>query len=138
MSIITVSYFAADFDRFEVRHHFVSRLEWTDSGTGERKNIRVYKRAASKWRDVAESLGFEPGEVESIRRNHFSDDERVTDVFGRWLENANNLPNKNKYPKKWSGLIRLLSDSELGQLSEEVKTALLATTSNVRGNLPVQ
>ena len=136
MNVITVSYFAADFDRFEVRHHFVSRLEWIDSGTGERKNIRVYKKAASKWRDVAENLGFEPGEIDSIGRSHFfNDGECVTDVFGRWLENANNLPNKQKYPKKWSGLIKLLSDSDLGQLSDEVKTALSASYSNVRGNL---
>ena len=117
----------------------MSRLEWTDSGTGERKDIRVYKKAAAKWRDVADNLGFETGEIDGIGRSHFfKNDECVTDVFGRWLENANNLPNKNKYPKKWSGLIRLLSDSDLGQLSEEVKIALSATTSNVRGNLPVQ
>ena len=84
---------------------------------------------------MAETLGLEPGEIESIRRNYFSDDERVTDVFRHWFDNANNLPNKKIYPKKWSGLIKLLSDSDLGQLSEEVKTALSATSSNVRGTL---
>ena len=102
----------------------MSRLEWTDLGTGERKNVSVYKKVAWRWSNVATNLGLEPGEIESIRRNHFSDDERVTDVFGRWFDDAKNLPNSKKYPKKWSGLIRLLNDSELGQLSEEVKTAL--------------
>ena len=118
-----------------MKHHLVSRLEWADLDTGERKNVRVYNRAAWKWNNVATNLGLEPGEIQSIHRNHFSDDDRVTDVFRHWFDNANNLPNKNKYPKKWSGLIRLLNDSDLGQLSEEVKTALSATSSNVRGNL---
>ena len=132
----TVVIFAGEFDRYEVKHHFVSRLEWRDSATGEIKCVRVYNTAAWKWSNVATTLGLEPGEIQSIRRNRFSDEERVSDVFHRWFDNANNLPNKKKYPKKWSGLIRLLSDSDLGQLSEEVKTALSAASSNVRGNLP--
>ena len=111
----------------------MSRLEWIDSATGEKKSVRVYNRAAWRWRNVAESLGLEPGEIESIRRNHFSDDERVTGVFRHWFDNANILPNKKLYPKKWSGLIRLLNDSDLGQLSEVVKNALSAASSNVRG-----
>ena len=113
----------------------MSRLEWIDSATGERKCVRVYNKAAWRWRNVAESLGLEPGEIESIRRNHFSDDERVTDVFRHWFDNANNLPNKKIYPKKWSGLVRLLNNSDLGELSGEVKKALSAAYSNVQGNL---
>jgi hypothetical protein len=116
----------------------VSRLEWIDSATGKRKNIRVYKKVGWKWRAVAESLGLDPGEIEGIRQNRSSDDERVTDVFARWFGDAKNLPNSTIYPKKWSGLIRLLNESELGQLSEDVKTALSAGVNNVRGNLPAQ
>ena len=119
-----------------MKHHFVNRLEWIDFATGERKCVRVYKKAAWKWNDVATTLGLEPGEIESIRRNRFSDEERVSDVFRHWFDNAKNLPNKEWYPMKWSGLVRLLSDSDLGQLSEKVKTALSAASSNVRGNLP--
>ena len=129
------SHFAAEFDRFEVKHYFVSRLEWKDSPMDESKCVRVYNKAAWKWNRVADNLGLEPGEIESIRRNHFTDDERVTDVFRHWFDNANNLPNKERYPKKWSGLIRLLKDSDLGQLSEEVKRAVSAPYSSARGNL---
>ena len=130
--------FAVEFDGCEVKHHFVSRLEWIDSANGERKYVRVYNTAAWKWSNVATTLGLEPGEIQSIRQNYFSDEQRVSDVFRHWFDNANNLPNKKRYPKKWSGLIRLLSDSDLGQLSEEVRTALSAASSNVRGNLPPQ
>ena len=84
---------------------------------------------------MAESLGLEPGEIESIQRNHYTDYERVTSVFRQWLENATNLPNKKKYPKKWSGLIRLLKDSDLVELSKKVKEVLSAPYSNVRGNI---
>ena len=132
------SFFAADFDRFEVKHHLVSRIEWIDSATGERKCVRVYKKAAWSWKDVAENLGLEPGEIKGIQRNNHDDDEKMSEVIRHWFDNANNLPNKKKYPKKWSGLIRLLNDSDLGELSKKVEEALSATYSNVRGNLPVQ
>ena len=116
-----------------MKHHLVSRLEWIDWATGEKKTVKVYNRVNWRWKNVATNLGLEPGEIESIRRNYFSDDDRVTAVFSQWFDNANYLPNKNKYPKKWSGLIRLFDDSDLGQLLEEVKTALSAASSNVRG-----
>ena len=121
----------ADFDHFDVEHRFVRQLEWKDSTSDELKKVRVYRTAASRWNSVAECLGLEPGEIQSIRQNHFSDDERVMDVFRCWFNSAN----KEKYPKKWSGLIRLLKDSELGELSDVVKTALSAPYSNVRCNL---
>ena len=127
--------FAGDFDRFEVKHHFVSRLEWKDLPLAEPKCVRVYNMAAWKWNLVADNLGLEPGEIESIRRNHFTDDERVIYVFRHWFNDANNLPSKERYPKKWSGLIRLLKDSDLGELSEEVHKALSAPYSDVRGNI---
>ena len=98
----------------------------------EPKCVRVYNKAAWRWNLLADNLGLEPGEIESVRRNHFTDDERVTDVFRRWFDNANNLPNKERYPKKWSGLIRLLKDSDLGELSKEVHKALSAPYCNAR------
>ena len=76
-------------------------------------------------------LGLELGEIESIRRNHPTDNERLTNVLHHWFDNANNLPNNMMYPKERSGLIRLLEDSDLGQLSEEVHKAVSAPYSNL-------
>ena len=119
-----------------MKNHLVSRLEWIDPTNGGRKCTKVYEKAASKWNRVAECLGMEHGEINSIRKNNpFSDDDRVGAVFREWFDNANNLANCKRYPKKWSGLIRLLRDSELGELSEEVSKALSAPSSNVRGTL---
>ena len=128
-------FFAAEFDRFEVQSRLVSRLEWKDLTTDELKCVRVYKDAAPKWDQVAQCLGLGPSEIESVRLNYPTDEMRVTTVFSHWFDNANNLPNWRKYPKKWSGLIRLLNDSDLGQLSEKVRKALSASYSDVRDNL---
>ena len=126
---------AVDFDEFDVKNHFVSWLEWSKSSTGESKCIRIYNKVEPKWNVVAECLGLEPGEIDGIKRNNYTDGERVTDVLHHWFDNANNLPNKGKYPKKWSGLIRLIKDSDLGQLADEIQQVLSAPCSNVRGNL---
>ena len=84
----------------------------------------MYNSAAAKWKLIAERLGLESGVITSIHRNYYDDYARVTEVFRHWFDNANSLPNKKKYPKKWSGLIKLLVDSELGELAENLQTAL--------------
>ena len=92
--------------------------------------MTVYKAAKGKWNKIAECLGL------NIRREGHDDYERVTEVFHEWLDNANQLPNHKKYPLKWSGLIRLLEDSELGQLAKDLRCALSAPFNDVKGNLP--
>ena len=114
----------ADFDQFDVKNHHLSLLEWTDGPSGGGGKVRVYNSAAAKWKLIAERLGLEPGVITSIHRNNYDDHARVTDVFRHWFDNANSLPNKKKYPRKWSGLIKLLTDSELGELAIELQTAL--------------
>ena len=66
---------------------------------------------------------------------HHSDDERVMDVFKRWLNNAKNLPNARRFPKSWQGLINLLEEAELGEIATNLHAALTSERSNVRGNL---
>ena len=128
-----VNIIAADFDKYEVKNHFVSRLEWIDPVTGERKCTRVYKKASSKWKSIAGCLGMELDDIDRIGHDHpFSDEDRVTSVFGEWFRNASKLENGKMYPKTWSGLIRLLEKSDLSELSTDVKSALSAPYSNVR------
>ena len=107
-------------------------LHW-ESGS-ESGKVGIYQDAQHKWDRIAGVLGLEPGEVESIRRNKYDDHDRVTAVFHRWLDNANKLPNCSRYPKTWSGLIRLLNDSGLGELASRLKKALNAPISDARGN----
>ena len=114
----------------------INRLEWKNLPLDtETKCVKVMQGAAANWPKLALCLGLNPSEVETIRQNYSTDDTRVITVFGQWLSNANNLPNSKRYPKKWSGLIKLLKDSDLGQLAEDVKKALSASYSDVKDNL---
>ena len=97
--------------------------------------MTIYDTAESKWDKIAEHLGLNPSRIKSIRQDHHDNHGRMTDVFTEWFENANQLPNHSKYPKKWSGLIRLLKDSDLGELAEDLRSALSAPYNDVKGNI---
>ena len=99
------------------------------------KELRIYSKIAHRWRQIATRLGFELGEIESIKKNDYEDDSRITVVFRRWFENASHLPNARSYPKSWQGLINLLEDAELGEVAEELKRTLFSPQNSVRGNL---
>ena len=108
-------------------------IEWKEASDSDTVvKVTVYKTAEGKWDKIAELLDLNP---DSILQDRHDNHGRVTKVFREWLENANQLPNNKKYPLKWSGLIRLLRDSELGQLAEDLRCALAAPFSNVKGNL---
>ena len=122
-------------DLADIEHHFVDLIKWEDEN-GVKRELRIYSKIAHKWRQIATRLGFELGEIESIRKNYpFDDNDRVTAVLRRWFDNARNLPNASRYPKSWQGLINLLEDAELGEVAEELKKALFSPHNSVRGNL---
>ena len=118
----------------DVEHHFVDLIKWEDEN-GVQRELKIYSKIAHKWRQIATRLGFEPGEIESVEENHHRNDSRITAVLRRWFENARSLSNASRYPKSWQGLINLLEDAELGEVSGELKKALSSSLSTVRGNL---
>ena len=109
-------------------------IKWKDHN-GVINNLRIYSKIAHMWRQIANLLGFEPGEIKTVENNYHGDDSRITTVFRRWFENANNLPNASCYPKSWQGLINLLNDAELGKVAEELQQALKSPWNNVRNYL---
>ena len=56
-------------------------------------------------------------------------------MFKVWFENAMGLPNADKYPKSWQGVIDLLKDAELGEVAAKLHTALSSPRNSVRKNL---
>ena len=107
-----------------VQHHYLGLLKWKDEN-GTIKELKIYSRVAHKWNQVATLLGFDHGQIESIKNNPpFNDLDRVQTVFRQWFENATKLPNASKYPKSWQGLINLLEDVELSEVAKELCRAL--------------
>ena len=110
-------------------------IKWEDKD-GVVKQLRIYTKIAHKWKQIATRLGFELGEIDSIRRNYpFDDHDRVMAVLSQWFDNAKNLPNASRYPRSWLGLINLVEDAEIGEVTEELRTALFSPRNSVRGNL---
>ena len=118
-----------------VEHYFLDQIKW-ENENGDIKVLKIYSKIAHKWSQIATRLGFNLGEIHSIRKNYpFDDRDRVTAVLRLWFDNAKNLPNVSSYPKSWPGLIKLLEDAELGEVANELHTALLSPHNSVRGNL---
>lgn len=125
-----------EFDKFEVKHHQLSLFEWKEASDGDVKGVKIYNKAAAHWKLVAERLGFDPEQIKVIQRSNFMDDhDCVTAVFREWFANAVKLPNHKKYPKKWSGLVRLLDDSDMGELAKDLQRALSAPFNSARDNM---
>ena len=84
----------------DVEHHFIDLIKWEDEN-GVKRELRVYSKIAHKWRQIASRLGFELGEIESVKENYHRNDSRITTVtvLRRWFENARSLPNAGRYPK---------------------------------------
>ena len=110
-------------------------LEWKSRSSSKPIKVKVYNGVRAKWKTIAGLLGLEYNDIQGIDRRSADDNECVEKVFDIWLKNANSLPNKKRYPKKWSGLIRLLRDSDLGELAEDLEGALAAPYNDARGNL---
>ena len=123
----------SDYDDYEVENRFLSQIEWQEGS--DKKRVQIYDESAHQWQKIGEQLGLEHGRLLSIRRNYNDDRERMREVLGEWCDNANNLGNCQMYPKTWSGLIMLLSNSDLGTLAIKVRSALSAPKSSIHGNM---
>ena len=98
------------------------------------KKLRIYSEIAHKWRQIASLMGLKPGQISAIEHDRHETASCVTGVLQRWFEYAGQLPNAERYPKSWQGLINLLKDAELGEIAKELKKALTSQTNSVRGN----
>lgn len=96
-------------------------MKWRGSD-GTDKKVRIYNRAQSKWKSIALRLGLD---FDAIEHDHKNDHSRVLHVFREWTDNASGLCNKAMCPFKWSGLLSLLKDSDLGELASQAHEALI-------------
>jgi hypothetical protein len=68
----------SDFTSFpDVELHFVDLIKWEDEN-GVKKKLKIYSKVAHRWTQIATRLGFELGEIESVKENNRRNDSRIT------------------------------------------------------------
>ena len=105
----------------DITNAYLGRMEWIEDG--QEKVVRIYNESKNMWRQIGENLGINDADLNGFEELVL--DNRVRKVLGKWQENACGLPHSDKYPKTWRGLLKLLKDSDLKELAENVHKALL-------------
>ena len=83
------------------------------------KEIRIIRSVASKWKEVATRLYFEPNHIALIEKNHPHDCESACrEVFSEWI-----LGHGRK-PISWITLLKALNESEFSEMARELETFL--------------
>ena len=99
-----------------------------------KNEFKIYSKIGHKWKEIATRLGLELGQISAIEHDRREMASCITGVLQRWFEHAGQLPNAKDYPKSWRGLINLLDDVQLGEVTKDLKRALTSQTNSVRGN----
>ena len=124
-----------DLDSLEFKNFHLDHFMWKATGDSKEEHVRIYEESAPKWNTIAASLGLNDAKINNIQSDHHSNVDRVRAVYREWLDNTVGLPSADKYPLSWSGLIRLLGDSQLQNFAKTVEKALLSPYNVVKGNL---
>ena len=118
-----------------LKSYHLDHFKWKATENSKEEQVKIYQDSAPQWETIASSLGLKKSEINNIRSDKRENVACVKAVFGVWLDNAIALPNADKYPLSWPGLIRLLEDSQHGSLAKEVEKALLSPFNDVKRNL---
>ena len=90
------------------------------SSDGQVKYYRLIDRIQEHWRDIGILMGIEPSvlnNVSSIWKGNLR--EQCREVLQTW-----NKQGSEKYPVTWSGMLGLLEDLQLKEISRELQEAL--------------
>ena len=103
---------------------------------GEIKELRILDDLSPDWEGIGETLGFKPSVIKAIRNAGSGKTplQCLRDVFTRWLDNADNMPFKKRFPSNWTGVYNLLLDSQHGTTAKDLKAAIKASYSDLHQN----
>lgn len=76
------------------------------------------------WQVIGLNLGLEEGVVAGIDYAEHRLEDKMARVFSKWLDNACNMPNSDRYPYSWEGLWNILTDADKADVAEEYFTFL--------------
>ena len=118
-NFVIFSLFSVVYDQLEVTNELLDKIPCRGH------EVRIFDESGSKWSNIGRNLGL-GAKVHNISTSHpYSLRKKVEAMLLIWLDQADQLGNPTRYPKKWSGLIDLLKDSELNDLAARVRLALL-------------
>ena len=81
------------------------------------KTYRLYSNIAIHYKTIANTLGIDYNKITLIERGSEDYADRVQRVFQEWFQNANQLP--NGYELSWTGLRKILEDSDLANVAQD-------------------
>ena len=85
------------------------------------KTVKVLEGAGNKWDKIATRLHFEHHRISQIWTESQNNTERACcSVFGQWLDGKEGL----RTPRTWRTVIKVLRESDLGQLADDLKEVL--------------
>jgi len=89
---------------------------------GETHTIRILEEVCNHWTGIGALIGLGNGRIEAIEKKSLKDPkECCKEVFKDWLQQAEK---KNGYSHSWSGLLKLLDDSDLISLKKRLQKCL--------------
>ena len=115
---------------------YLNLIKYHDLDTSEKKELRILKDLAADWENIGETLGLGPSEIATIRNAGAgtTPEQGLRGVITVWMQNADNMPCSKLYPCTWTGLYKVLMDSEHGTTANNLKAAISATRSDLHQN----
>ena len=111
-------------------------IRYRDSITGEKKKLKIFDDLSADWKCIGDHLGFRPPEILAIQNAGTGNNplQCLRDVFAKWLENADNMSFKKRFPTNWTGVYNLLLDSQHSTTAKDLKDAIEASYSDLHQN----
>ena len=120
---MSFEYFSYSFILIDIEDvlHYQPQEHQLDLIEGNGREVRVIKKVASRWEDVATRLHFDLDEIKCIKKdNHYITNPSCCEMFNLWLKG------NGRRPADWETLIKALREAEFSELAEDVQTILLS------------
>ena len=103
----------------KVKARYLELIKWYEAD-GKLNRFYLKDKIANEWRVFGRLLGIEESQLSGIATQYHNDiNECCRVVLTKWMENP-----PCDYPSTWGGLIDLLEDSRLVQVTTELKDVL--------------
>lgn len=94
-------------------------IKYTKSD-GQMKEFRLLQNVQRHWEDIGILVGIHPNTLKSFQLQRGNNlEKQCQDVFQTWLEQG-----LKKYPVTWNGLLEVLKDVQLNEISRELEKVL--------------